>query len=291
MHDTIIPFLQCLTCGQELRLTSATEANSAGEISAGTLVCAEGHTWPVEGGVLAFTREDAPSDPWSRTYADYDQYRHDQDEMIATSRAAVAPLVTAVKQAPPDLLVDVCTGQGGLLFNLLDSLSPETEVVALDMSLTIMQHDQRYLRERYGHRIVSFIACDAAQIPIKSSVFPRAVSLGMGNMLGKMPQGLREVLRILMPGGRFLFTHNYVEPQSEGWRHVMEGFLHEGSTGDIGYLGLEREFVKLMDSIGFRDYGIEVTRKVIGEPDRDQASGMLPYPNEPLWETLVLATK
>jgi SAM-dependent methyltransferase len=235
--------------------------------------------------------EDAPSDPWSRTYADYDRYRHDQDEMIATSHAAVAPLVTAVKQAPPDLLVDVCTGQGGLLFNLLDSLSPETEVVALDMSLTIMHHNQRYLRERYRHRIVSLIACDVARIPIKSSVFPCAVSFGMANMLGKMPQGLREVVRILMPGGRFVFTHNHVEPQSEGWQHVMERHLREGGTGDIGYLGLEREFAKLMDSIGFRDYDIEVTRKVIGEPDRDQASGVFPYPNEPLWETLVLATK
>ena len=232
-----------------------------------------------------------PSAPWSRTYADYDRYRLDQNEIIATSRAVVAPLVAAVKQTPPDLLVDVGTGQGALLFNLLDSFSPETEVVALDMSLTIMLHNQRYLREHYGHRMVSFIACDVAQVPIKSSAFPCAVSLGMGNMLGKMPQGLREVVRILMRDGRFLFTHNHVEPQSKGWRHVVERHLREGGAGDIGYLGLKREFVKLMDSVGFRDYDIEVTRQVIGGPDRDQASGMLPYPNEPLWETLVLASK
>ncbi len=211
MHHAIIPFLQCLTCGQELRLTLATEGN-AGEISAGTLVCTAGHTWPVEGGVLAFTRADAPSDPWSRTYANYDRYRHDQDEMIATSRAAVAPLVAAVKQAAPELLVDVCTGAGGLLFNLL-------------------------------------------------------------------------------PGGRFPFTHNHVERESEGWRHALQAFRRGGGSGDIGYLGLEREFVKLMDSIGSRGYRIEATRQVIGEPERDQASGTFPYPNEPLWETLVLATK
>ena len=36
---------------------------AAGDISAGTLVCAEGHAWPVEDGVLAFTREDAPQRP------------------------------------------------------------------------------------------------------------------------------------------------------------------------------------------------------------------------------------
>ncbi len=112
MRATIILFLQCLTCGQKLRLAPAAE-RSGGEISAGTLVCAAGHAWPIEGGVLAFTRDDAPSDPWSATCAGYDGYRQDQQETIAPSRVAVAPLVSAVKQAPPDLLVDVCTGAGG----------------------------------------------------------------------------------------------------------------------------------------------------------------------------------
>jgi len=44
---------------------------------------------------------------------------------------------------------------------------------------------------------------------------------------------------------------------------------------DFGFLGIERDFVRLMNSIGFRDYSIQVTKEVIGDPERDTESGPL----------------
>ena len=59
--DDLLPLMQCPICHTSL---------SPGK----TVTCGEGHEWPVEDGVLAFTREDAPSDPWSRSYADYEKF-------------------------------------------------------------------------------------------------------------------------------------------------------------------------------------------------------------------------
>ena len=76
MYDTIVPLLRCTTCHQELRVYTVGEAGASGEIAEGAVACPAGHSWPVEGGVLVFTREDARSDPWSRSYAEYEEYHN-----------------------------------------------------------------------------------------------------------------------------------------------------------------------------------------------------------------------
>jgi hypothetical protein len=76
---------------------------------------------------------------------------------------------------------------------------------------------------------------------------------------------------------------------SAGWRAFAAGMAELGIK-DYGFLGLEQDFVRLMDRSGFREYKIEVIREVIGDPDSDPKSGpSFPYPNEPLRELLVKA--
>ena len=291
MYDTIIPWIRCTTCHHELHISSLEKESASGEVIDATVTCTSGHVWPIENGILVFTRQDAPSDPWSKTFAEYESYCRAQETAIPGISDAVASIVDSLALHSPATVLDICTGAGSLLFNLLDSLDHDVEVVSLDMSLTIQSHNRRYMLETYGDRKVSFLSSDAANMPFTNAVFQQTVACGMGNMLEKMPLGVREVARVLTSGGEFVFDHTYVKEDSEGWRAVSDRMRQVGVEG-FGFLGIQRDFVALMDSIGFHKYSIQVTKEVIGDPGKDVESGPLfPYPNEYMAELLVKAVK
>ena len=291
MYDTVMPLMRCTACHQELQVSLVREASALGDIVEGVVTCAADHAWPIENGVLVFTREDAPRDPWSRTCAEYETYCRNQEAWIPEAAGEVAPLLECLAVGSMDVVLDICTGSGGLLFNLMSRLDRETEVVSLDMSLAVQRHNRRYLSERCGDRRVSFVSADAADVPFQDGAFSRVVSFGMGNMLDKMALGVGEAARVLEMGGEFTFTHMYVDEDSEGWR-LLSAYMREQGAEDCGFLGIERHFVALMDRTGFREYEVQVAGEVVGEPGRDVEGGPLfPYPGERMTELLVRALK
>lgn len=291
MYDTVLPLTRCTICHQELNVSSIQESSASGEIVEGVVTCPAGHAWPVENGILVFTRQDAPSDPWSTSYAEYERYCRLQEAQLPESAKTLAPLLESLAVGPGDLLLDLCTGPGGLLFNLLGHVDPALEVVALDMSLAVQRHNRRFQQERYGGHRVSFVSADAADVPFREGVFSRVVSFAMGNMLEKMALGVAEAARVLASHGTFTFTHMYVDEDSEGW-HLLNAYMREQGVEAFGFLGLESAFLALMDRAGFSDYEVRVTGEVVGEPDRDVEQGPLfPFPNEPVIVLLVKANR
>jgi ubiquinone/menaquinone biosynthesis C-methylase UbiE len=291
MYDTAVPLMRCPTCHQQLDISSVEETSASGEIVAGVIACVVGHEWQVESGVAAFTREDAPSDPWSRTCAEYEHYSREKEAWIPETATQVAPILGRLAAAPMDSVLDICTGAGGLLFNMLNRLDRKVQVVSLDMSLTVQRHNRRYLGERYDDRAVSFVSADAAEIPFQDGSFSHVVSFGMGNMLEKMALGVREAARVLRVGGTFIFTHMYVDEHSEGWR-LLSGYMREQGIADFGFLGIESEFRGMLDRAGFHAYEVEVIDEVVGDIGRDVEQGSLfPYPGERMTELLVTAVR
>lgn len=291
MYDSIIPLMRCTICHQELSVSLIQQASQSGEIIEGAVTCPAGHMWPIEGGILVFTREDAPSDPWSKTYAEYNKYCKFQETSLPEAAGQVSPLIGSLAVESTAAVLDLCTGSGGLLFNLLNRLDRGSEIISLDMSLAIQHHNRHYWLDRYADSRVSFVSADASDLPFREGVFSRVVSFAIGNMLDKMDLGVAEAARVLKKRGMFAFTHMYLDEDSEGWRQ-LSAYMRGQGLEDFGFLGIERDFLALMNRVGFCEYEVQVTGEVVGEPERDVQGGPLfPYPNERMTELLIRATK
>jgi len=105
--------------------------------------------------------------------------------------------------APGDSALDVCCGTGDLAFELAGRVSPGGHVVGCDFSEPMLDLAREKAAER-GTRGVRFEWADALELPYDGERFD-AVTVGFGvRNLADLDRGLREMGRVLRPGGRLV---------------------------------------------------------------------------------------
>ncbi len=103
--------------------------------------------------------------------------------------------------SPGDSALDVCCGTGDLALELAGHVSPGGNVVGCDFSEPMLDlaREKAAARRAAG---VRFECADALQLPYDGERFDAAtVGFGVRN-LADLDRGLREMARILKPGGR-----------------------------------------------------------------------------------------
>ncbi|MGN6586315.1 MAG: bifunctional demethylmenaquinone methyltransferase/2-methoxy-6-polyprenyl-1,4-benzoquinol methylase UbiE [Solirubrobacterales bacterium] len=102
---------------------------------------------------------------------------------------------------PGDTALDVCCGTGDLALELAQRVTPGGRVVGCDFSEPMLD----LAREKAGDRNaagVRFEWADALELPYDGERFD-AVTVGFGvRNLADLDRGLREMARVLKPGGR-----------------------------------------------------------------------------------------
>jgi demethylmenaquinone methyltransferase/2-methoxy-6-polyprenyl-1,4-benzoquinol methylase len=101
--------------------------------------------------------------------------------------------------APGDRALDVATGTGDLALELARRVGPSGEVVGSDFSEGMLEHARR---KGAGVAAVRFERANALELPYRDGEFAAAtVGFGARNF-SDLAQGLREMTRVVRPGGR-----------------------------------------------------------------------------------------
>ncbi|MBZ5520839.1 MAG: ubiquinone/menaquinone biosynthesis methyltransferase [Acidobacteriia bacterium] len=93
-------------------------------------------------------------------------------------------------------VLDLCAGTGDMSV-ALRAAGPSARILALDFSHQMLQHGQ----EKYRRRDIQPVEADALHLPLQSGCVDLVVSAFGFRNLANYDAGLREILRVLRPGG------------------------------------------------------------------------------------------
>ena len=107
----------------------------------------------------------------------------------------------ALGAAPGERILDVGCGPGFYVSETLERVGPEGAVVGVDASPAMLGLAAKRCE---GHANCTFHEGDATGLPVDDAGFDRALSVQVLEYVADIPAALRELHRVLRPGGRLL---------------------------------------------------------------------------------------
>ncbi|HMR98118.1 MAG TPA: class I SAM-dependent methyltransferase [Anaerolineales bacterium] len=155
-------------------------------------------------------------DRWSRKYdAGKRESQLRDDEMLAR------PLLDTLKDTPEPFILDFATGTGRLSFALLNQADFTGRIVALDLSQGMLEQASEKLSRaerrdddspsRRRSASVELIRHLALPLPFPDSTFDVVCALEVLELFPSMDESLKELTRVLRPGGILLTTRGTEE--------------------------------------------------------------------------------
>jgi len=197
--------------------------------------------------VARFLRWDAPrrlatQEGYARWAESYPPRPH--NALMAAEQSAIGPMIEATA---PARALDVGTGTGRYL-PLLASAGAKL-VVGLDLSMAMLGR-QKECRPR--------VCADACRLPFTDSSFDLVCSSLMVGDVEDLGGWLREMSRVLAPGGHLIYSDFHPNWQDAGWRRTFRAA--DGRQYEIAFFphAMEDHLARL------RDEGLEV--RAIREP-------------------------
>ena len=283
MYEEIIPLLKCPNCDTPLHLIDSALKN--GEIIEGKLKCNCDEIWEIRDGVLDFRVEEQKSmNRWSELTKDMSF--EELDEMILSKTPqnqqeltlkTIEDIISYLNVNKPDFAVDIATGRGMLLNELVKELKHEFHLVCADLSYVVLKADREKIQKNNPKIKVSFVSCDATNLPFLDKSYDLVLSfMGISNMGNLIPKALKETFRVLKRNCKLLNGIIIIEENSEGYKVLKEFFGEQGSEGFEKFL-LGNKVGKFHKDAGFKEAEFKMIGESIGEKNE---LDLLPFEGE-----------
>ena len=108
-------------------------------------------------------------------------------------------VLDALQLQPGERVLDIGTGLGHLALEMAGDTGPQGAIVGIDLNEPMLAFARKRCAETPW---IAFLPGDAAQLPFEDDSFDAAVSVQVYEYIADTPQVLREMHRVLKPGGR-----------------------------------------------------------------------------------------
>ena len=146
----------------------------------------------------------------------YDRTAHNYDDIKQFDAGAerffvIRPLLQSLAPHPAPLILDVATGTGRLPLFLLEEPTFNGRVIGLEPARKMLTLAQAKLKP-FGHR-VQFVRQTAVPLPFPDNAFEAVTCLEALEFLPNDVAALREMVRVLRPGGTLVVTRRQAGKQ------------------------------------------------------------------------------
>ncbi len=179
----------------------------------------------------------------------------------------------ALAAAPGEDILDVGCGPGFYVTEILDAVGPQGSVTGIDSAAAMLA----IARGRAGERDnVTFHEGEATALPVADASFDAAVSVQVLEYVADVPAALRELHRVVRPGGRIVLWD--VDWATVAWRsrdaarmqRMLAAWDHH-----LAHPSLPQTFAPQLRDAGFTDVGLAAHTFATSELDLETYGGSL----------------
>lgn len=135
-------------------------------------------------------------------------------------------VVNMVAETNPETILDIATGTGDLAINLAETNA--TKIVGLDISSGMLAIGKEKVKKKGLDSKIDMVLGDSENMPFEDNTFDAiTVAFGVRNF-ETLENGLKEILRVLKPGGTFVILETSVPtktPYKQGYSFYTKNIL------------------------------------------------------------------
>lgn len=149
---------------------------------------------------------------------------------------------------PGNTVLDLACGHGNFTAEWAKRSGPEGLVIGLDISSAMLSRAARRIHQ-WDLSNVLLIRGDALRLPLAAGAFDKVNCSGGFHQLPDLPQALREIARVSVPGA-VLTASTFAEGPEDRWKYIKRWLKRRYDLHFVHLLRLGEQ----LEAVGFHEY-------------------------------------